>query len=103
MAKMPKDYSRHQNKLIGNLSVKSVVSLATTGFVLILLLKSGLPLVLKVILFFPLLILGLLFTFYKSIDGDDFMSYIFNALMFYTTPKHLVFKRKNSNEGDELR
>lgn len=102
MAKMPKDYSRHQNKLVGNLSVKAVVSLAATGFMLLIVIKSGLPLVLKAILSVLLLILGLLVTFYKSTDGDDFMSYIFNALIFYSTPKHLVFKRKNSNEGDEF-
>ena len=100
MFKMPKDYSRHQNKLIGNLSVKAVVSLGFTVLVLVSVVKSSMYMPLKVVLSIILSLMGLLFAFFKSTEGDDFVTYLYNVFMYYSTPKHLVYKKKIKNEGE---
>lgn len=100
MPRMPKDYSRHQNKIVGNLSIKALLSIVGTGFLLLLLFKSSLFMIFKIILGIPLLIIGLLCAFYKNAEGDDFATYIFNALIYYSSPKNLVYKKKNNSEGD---
>ena len=35
----------------------------------------------------------------KAVDGD-FVTYLYNVFMYYSTPKHLVYKKKIKNEGE---
>ena len=99
MAYLPKDYSKHENKIVFGLSFKSLMILFTFGFLGIVIVKASfIHWILKIILIIPLLILGPIFVFYKTVEGDDLFTYMFNLLLFYTSPKYLVYKKENPKE-----
>ena len=99
MAFMPKDYSRHENKILGNLSFKSLLTISVFAALAMLTMKmTFIPIVVRVILIIPLLVIALFCLFYRTQDGDDFITYIFNLLVYYSSPKYLVYKKQLYDE-----
>lgn len=102
MAYLPKDYSRHENKIMFGLSLKSLLVLLFFAFVGIIIAKASfIHIILKIVLIIPLFILAPLFVFYKTVDGDDLMTYIFNLILYYSSPKYLVYKKQHPAERRE--
>lgn len=99
MAYLPKDYSKHENKIVFGLSFKSLMVLLFFAFLGILIAKASfLNIILKILLIIPLLILAPLFVFYKTVDGDDLTTYLFNLIIYYSSPKYLVYKKQTPEE-----
>ena len=102
IAYLPKDYSRHESKIVFGLSLKKLLILFTFGALAILILRTSfLNLVLKIILLLVLIVLAPIVTFYKTLEGDDLITYIFNLLIYYSSPRYLVYKKEHSQEGGE--
>lgn len=102
MAYLPKDYSRHESKIVFGLSFKNLMILFAFGVLAILIVKASfLNWFFKLILLLPVLILAPIFVFYKTVDGDDLVSYLFNLLLFYSSPKYLVYKKQTPKERRE--
>lgn len=99
MAYLPKDYSKHENKIVFGLSFKSLLVLLFFTFLGIIIIKSSfINVILKILLVIPLLILAPLFVFYKTVDGDDLTTYLFNLIIYYSSPKYLVYKKQDPKE-----
>lgn len=99
MAYLPKDYSKHENKIVFGLSFKSLLVLLFFAFLGIIIIKSSfINVILKILLVIPLLILAPLFVFYKTVDGDDLTTYLFNLIIYYSSPKYLVYKKQDPKE-----
>ena len=99
MAYLPKDYSKHENKIMFGLSLKNLLVLLFFAFLGIIIAKASfIHIILKIVLIIPLFILAPLFVFYKTVDGDDLITYLFNLTLYYSTPKYLVYKKQNPTE-----
>lgn len=102
MAYLPKDYSKHENKIVFGLSFKNLLVLVIFGcFGLMIAKASFLHIILKIILIIPLFILAPLFIFYKTVEGDDLLTYLFHLIIYYSSPKYLVYKKQHPQERRE--
>lgn len=99
MAYLPKDYSKHENKFFFGLSFKSLMILAFFAFLAVLIAKASfLNIFLKIPIIILLLSIAPFFVFYKTVDGDDLITYLFNLIIFYSSPKYLVYKKEKPSE-----
>lgn len=97
--RMPKDYSRHENKIIFGLSFKNLMILFAFLALSILVIKASfINILFKIILVLIFISLAPLFVFYRTTDGDDLITYIFNLIIFYSSPKFLVYKKQTPEE-----
>jgi len=102
MAYLPKDYSKHENKILFGLSFKNLMILAFFLFLGIIIAKASfIPIILRIVLIIPLFIIAPLFVFYKTVDGDDLLTYLFNLIIYYSSPKYLVYKKQHPAERRE--
>lgn len=102
MAYLPKDYSRHESKIVFGLSFKNLMVLFLFGVLAIIILKASfINWFLKILLLLPILILAPISVFYKTVEGDDLVTYLFNLLIYYSSPKYLVYKKQTPQERRE--
>lgn len=102
MAYLPKDYSRHENKFFFGLSFKSLLILLFFVFLILLVIKATfINIFLKIPIIVVLIFLAPFFVFYKTVDGDDLITYLFNLIIYYTSPKYLIYKKQNPKERRE--
>lgn len=102
MPRIPKDYSRHENIIIFNLSLKRLcTALIFISIAIAIFRINVIPLVIRFVLEIPIVLLGLFATFYKTAEGDDFGTYIFNLITYYWSPKYLVYKREIKKEQQD--
>lgn len=99
MAYLPKDFSRHESKIIAGLSAKTLGMITFFLVLIALILKlSFIGWIFKIVLIIPITILALFCIFYRSQDDDDFATYVFKLIAFYLTPKYLVYKKISPDE-----
>lgn len=97
--RMPKDYSRHENKIFLGLSFKNLLILFAFLALSILVIKASfINIFFKIILVLLFIALAPLFVFYKTTDGDDLITYILHLIIYYSSPKYLVYKKQDPNE-----
>ena len=95
MAKLPKDYSRHENKILFGLSINGLMTLVTIAAIVFFVYKlEFIPIIIKAPILAILVVIGLFCVFYKTEDGDDFITYLFALLSYYSSPKYLVYNKQ---------
>lgn len=98
MAYLPKDYSQHENKIFLGLSLKKIFILLFFIALSVVIVKiSFLSWVTRIILLIPVFMLAPVFIFYKTVDGDDILTYLFKLIVYYSSPKYLVYRKINKN------
>ena len=103
MAYLPKDYSRHENKFIFGLSFKSLaLILIFFGLGFFVVRAKFISWILKIIILIPLLAVALFTIFYKTQEGDDFAVYILNLVVYYASPKFLIYKKQTGSERRDM-
>lgn len=97
MAYLPKDYSQHENKIFLGLTLKKIFILLFFIFLSVIIVKiTFLSWVIRILLLIPVLLLAPIFIFYQTAEGDDILTYLFKLIIYYSSPKYLVY-RKISN------
>lgn len=102
MAYLPKDYSNHENKIVFGLSFKNLMVLIMFGVLAVLIVKASfINILIKILLIIALLCLAPIVVFYKTVEGDDLLTYLFNLLAYYASPKYLIYKKEDVRERRE--
>lgn len=102
MAYLPKDYSQHEVKIVFGLTLKKILIIVFFVFLGFIILKmSFLSWVIRVLLILPLLIITPIAVIYTTMDGDDLFTYLIKLIVFYSSPKYLVYKKELKNNNKE--
>lgn len=99
MAYLPKDYSQHENKIFLGLTLKKIFILLFFIFLSVIILKlSFFSWFVRILLMIPVVILAPIFVFYTTTEGDDILTYIIKLIIYYSSPKYLVYRKIHSEQ-----
>lgn len=94
MAYLPKDYSQHENKIFLGLTLKKIFILLFFIFLSLIIIKlSFLSWLIRALLMIPVIILAPIFVFYTTVEGDDILTYLVKLILYYSSPKYLVYRK----------
>lgn len=104
MAYLPKDYSQHESKIFLGLTLKKIFILLFFVFLSALILKmSFVSFFVRILLLIPVLLAAPVFVLYTTVEGDDILTYLFKLLMYYLSPKYLVYRKTHTYDEPEKR